>query len=110
MLPRDFQGQLLKNLSKNASQESFTQKPQAADEERKATPQTIFSRYQNMVVEGGIKADQLQQMLTESKDDRSCSPEWKLLQGGHQLDGNIIESLKETHAKGLNHEGHVKMN
>ena len=48
-------------LSKNASQESFTQKPQvAADEERKATPQTIFSRYQNTVVEGGIKADQLQ--------------------------------------------------
>jgi hypothetical protein len=49
-------------------------------------------------------------MLTESKDDRSGSLEWKLLQGGHQLDGNIIESLKETHAKGLNHEGHVKIN
>ena len=51
---------MLKNLSNNASQESFSQKPPAvADEERKATPQTIFSRYQNTVVEGGIKADQL---------------------------------------------------
>ena len=46
-------------------------------------------------------------MLTESKDD---SPEWKLLQGGHQLDGNIIESLKEKHAQGLNHEGLVRIN
>lgn len=49
-------------------------------------------------------------MLTESKDERSGSPEWKLLQGGHQLDSNLIESLKEKHALGLNHEGLVRIN